>query len=513
MPYPESDNDAATKQYVDLKVQGLGQKFVVRGATLTGLNASYAGNVLTALANGALVQDNVTFKLGDRILVKDQPDATQNGIYDVTDVGSTTTPFVLTRSADFDNSPTGEVHPDDYVFVSEGTKNGDNGYVLTSDGEIQFGTTELTFVQFTGAGQIIAGDGLTKDGNRIDVVPGDGIAVLPDAITVKIDGTTLSKTAAGLRVAASGITPDELHTSVAGAGLVGGAGTALSINPGVGIELNGDEVAVKLNGATLEVTSQGLKISDGGVGTTQLASNSVTEAKIAASVAGNGLTGGNNSPLAVGAGDGIDVTADAVAVKVSDFVDTTKGLAVVNNDISVALDAVGGLEFNSGAIRLKSSIAGDGLTYANGVITVQTGNGIQIVSDAVALGALTQDWNLYNGTTYFAIKGIANPVGDHDAANKVFVQTSITNAMAGADKVEPFTLGASDITNKYITLASAPVAAGKVIVLIKGAPNQFYGEDFQMNSGSPTRLEWGGMGLDGLLEVGDKLTVSYKAAV
>jgi hypothetical protein len=92
---------------------------------------------------------------------------------------------VLTRATDFDNSPGTEVGPGVFFFVEQGTTQADNGYVITSDDAITIGTTAIDFVQFSGAGQITAGDGLTKSGNTINAVgTSNRIDISADAIDI-----------------------------------------------------------------------------------------------------------------------------------------------------------------------------------------------------------------------------------------------------------------------------------------------------------------------------------------
>lgn len=171
---PTAGTDAATKAYVDALKQGLVVKSPVRAATTANINATYAngtagvGATLTGAANGALAAiDGVTLAVGQRVLVKNQTDAKQNGIYVVTKIGSSTEAFVLTRASDFDNSVEGSVQGGAYCFIQEGTVNADCGYVCSTDGAIVLGTSNVTFVQFSGAGLITAGDGLSKDGNTL----------------------------------------------------------------------------------------------------------------------------------------------------------------------------------------------------------------------------------------------------------------------------------------------------------------------------------------------------------
>ena len=173
------------KSYVDSVANGLDVKESVRVATTADLSATYANGAgtLTASSNGAIVIDGVTLVLNDRVLVKDQTTQTENGIYKVTTVGSGSAAFVLTRTPDANDAAelTGGV----FTFVEEGTANADNGYVATHNGTPTFGTTNITFDQFSGAGQISAGNGLTKTGNTIDAVgTANRISVSANAIDI-----------------------------------------------------------------------------------------------------------------------------------------------------------------------------------------------------------------------------------------------------------------------------------------------------------------------------------------
>ena len=183
---PTADNDAANKAYVDGVVNGLDVKESVVAATTVNLSATYnnGAGTLTASSNGALSIDGVTPSQGDRILVKDQTTQTQNGIYTVTTVGNGSTAFVLTRAPDADTAA--ELTGGTFFFVESGTNNADNGYVATHNGTPTFGTTNITFSQFSGAGQISAGDALIKTGNQLDVQVDDStIAVVSDRLEIK----------------------------------------------------------------------------------------------------------------------------------------------------------------------------------------------------------------------------------------------------------------------------------------------------------------------------------------
>ncbi len=169
---PTQAQDAATKAYVDAVKQSLDIKDSVRVATTANITIASDLNVGDTI-------DGITLADGDRVLVKDQSTASENGIYVA---GSSPV-----RSADANASA--EVTSGMFVFVEEGTANADNGFVLTTDGTITLDTTNLTFVQFSGAGQIVAGDALSKTGNTLNVND-DNITLEVNSDNLRIKGIT-----------------------------------------------------------------------------------------------------------------------------------------------------------------------------------------------------------------------------------------------------------------------------------------------------------------------------------
>ena len=161
---PTAAQDAATKAYVDAMRQGLDVKDSVRAATTANITLSATQTV-----------DGVALVAGDRVLVKDQSTASANGIY-VVAAGA----WVRATDADSATKVTGGM----FNFVEEGTANADSGWVLTTNSPVTLGTTSLAFTQFSGAGQVTAGTGLTKTGNTLDVGAGTGIQVNADDIAL-----------------------------------------------------------------------------------------------------------------------------------------------------------------------------------------------------------------------------------------------------------------------------------------------------------------------------------------
>jgi len=170
---PTAAQEAATKNYVDTRIdsvsQGLDVKASVRAATTANITLS-----------GTQTIDGVALSAGDRVLVKNQSTASANGIY-VVAVGA------WSRSTDADANA--DVTSGMFTFVEEGTTNANSGWVLITDGAITLGTTALSFEQFSGAGQITAGNGLSKSGNTLTVVSAntDNITVGASGINLAVD--------------------------------------------------------------------------------------------------------------------------------------------------------------------------------------------------------------------------------------------------------------------------------------------------------------------------------------
>ena len=246
---PTDNAHIATKGYVDAARQGLDVKASVRVASVAPVA------IASALEAGDTI-DGITLVAGDRVLLKDQSTASENGIYVAVASGA------ASRADDANTSA--KVTTGMFTFVAEGTVNGDNGFVLTTNDTITLGTTGLTFVQFSGAGQVIAGAGLTKSGNTLDVV---GTA---DRITINADSVDIASTYAGQ----SSIT------------------TLGTITTGV---WNGTDVAVADGGtgasdAATARTNLGIKTTAGAVTTTTSALARIAKQGCAASITGVSTT-------------------------------------------------------------------------------------------------------------------------------------------------------------------------------------------------------------------------------
>ncbi|CAB5222355.1 hypothetical protein UFOVP361_155 [uncultured Caudovirales phage] len=253
---PTADGHAATKGYVDAARSGLDVKQSVRAATTAPINLA------NQLENGDTLDTNVTLATGDRVLVKDQSTASENGIYVVNATGAPT------RATDFDT--TAEVTPGAFTFVEEGTTNADSGWVLTSNGTITVGTTGLTFAQFSGAGQITAGDGLTKTGNTINAV---GTA---DRITVNADSIDIASTYAGQStITTLGTVTTGTWSATAIAVAKGGTAATTESGARTNLASASSEASGRTTStpALARVAKQGCAVSSAGVSTTVVTHN------------------------------------------------------------------------------------------------------------------------------------------------------------------------------------------------------------------------------------------------
>ena len=255
---PTNDQDAATKSYVDAARSGLDVKQSVRVATTESITLS-----------GTQTIDGVSVIAGDRVLVKNQGAAT-NGIYTVA-AGS------WSRSTDADSSA--EVTAGMFTFVSEGTENADSGWVLTTNDTITLGTTVLSFAQFSGAGQITAGSGLTKSGNTLNVGTASSSRIVVNSDDIDLATITQSDS--------SGSDGSTFVQSVTrdGYGRVSGVITAAVQNASTSVK-----GIASFDSGDFSVTSGAVIIKAAGVDNSQLVNSSVTVGSTSISLGASATT-------------------------------------------------------------------------------------------------------------------------------------------------------------------------------------------------------------------------------
>ncbi len=337
---PSTSTDVANKAYVDSIQSGIHWKESVVCASTANVDLSSAPAAI----------DGVTLSNDDRVLIKSQTTASANGIYIFAGSGS-----AMSRATDADTAA--ELNGA-AVFVQKGSTNADMGYIQTADiGNL--GSDTVTFTQFTGLGQIVAGDGLQKTSNTISVDlsansglqitsgelelnAGNGLELNSGALKARLDGSTLSLSASGLKVGT--ITSTEMGAnSVLAASIADGA-----IDDGA---MLADSIISAAKVASNAITEA--KISTGAVSLNKLASNSVDESKIASSVAGSGLNGGAGSALSVNVdGSSIEVGGSGLNVKSAGIVAAMLSSSSVEtakiNDDAVTAPKIGARFYQEG---------------------------------------------------------------------------------------------------------------------------------------------------------------------
>ena len=209
---------AATKQYVDGIAVGINFHESVHAASVTNSGVIYnngtagVGATLTADTNRAFtVIDGETVTIGQRVLMKNQTDAKQNGIYTLTTVGSVSAPWVLTRATDSDNNPAGEMKTGDFCFVLNGATNGGYGYINNSTANpIVIGADNITYTVFNAAQALTNGSGINLVSNVLSV----------DTTTIQARVTDVSDTEIGYLNGVTSAIQTQINTNATPSGVV-----------------------------------------------------------------------------------------------------------------------------------------------------------------------------------------------------------------------------------------------------------------------------------------------------
>lgn len=343
---PTDATDAATKGYVDAARSGLDVKASVRVATTADITLSSTQTI-----------DGVSLSVGDRVLVKNQSTASENGIWVV---ASST----WSRATDADSDA--EVTSGLFTFVEEGTVNADSGWVLTTNNPITVGTTGLTFAQFSGAGQVTAGAGLTKSGNTIDAVG------TTDRITVNADSIDIASTYVGQSsiVTLGTVTTGTWNASTVGVGY-GGTGVTSFTSNGI-VYGNG--------GSALQITSAGtqyqvLQAGSGGTPTFGALNLAQAAAVTGALPVANGGTGSTSASAAR--------SALAVPTKYKATVASGSTTAVVEHNLNTTDVIVQVYEVSSGENVFCDVTRADANTVNLGFSVAPTSNQYKVVIVAV----------------------------------------------------------------------------------------------------------------------------------
>ena len=502
---PSAALGAATKQYVDKVAAGLATHTACETATTVASNlgantytAGVAGGSPDAGTGvGAYLQGTPASAVlgtiggyagaivGTRILVKDQSSNIQNGIYVVTLLGDgVSTPWKLTRSADYDNSVYGEVKAGALVYVSEGTNAGTQ-WVQTSVGTqlpgdcTKIGTDAIAISQFAGAGTYTQGSGISISSNVIantgvlSNVAGTGISVSGATGNVTVTNTGVTSAVAGTNISVSGATgavtiavTGTVPTATTATNLASGAANSLPYQTGAGATAflaQGTGVLAETAGAPSWTTTPTLTgtnftgIPNGGltnssvtVGTTAIALGaSATTIAGLVSVTSTGftgaLTGNASTATSIAAGTANQVPYQTGAGATSFYSAANYGVhtyGATGTPASVA-GAAGVLQGSASAIpafTTTPTLTGTNFTgIGNGALT---NSSVTVNGTAIALGAsgtVTAAAGTLTGTTLNA--------------------TVVTSSLTSVGTLASLTSSGVITGTSYITSASATVAA------------------------------------------------------
>lgn len=359
---PTSGTDIANKTYVDnLVAAGTHFHEPVRVESPINLNATYnngtagVGATLTnAGTQAALVIDGVTVSVADRVLIYEQTNQTQNGVYVVTDVGSGATNWILTRASDADtyvvDSPNG-LSEGSTFFVREGTTGAGETYTCNTTGVITFGTTNITFAQISSAQIYSAGTGLSLSGTTFSITN--------TAVTPATYGTASS--VGTFTVNAQGQITNAVDTTIAisSAAVSGLAASATTDTTNASNISSGTLGTSRLSGSYTGIT---------GVGALAAGSLASGFTAVSAPLGGTGQTS-----YAIG-----DILFASTSTALSKLADVAVGNALISGGVGVAP--------SYGKIGLATHVSGT-LPVANGGtgVTSSTGTGSVVLSDSPAL--------------------------------------------------------------------------------------------------------------------------------
>ena len=254
---PSADAQAANKGYVDSVAQGLDVKDSCKVATTANITLS-----------GTQTIDGIAVAADDRVLVKNQSTASENGLY-LCKAGAWSRTDDLAAGADAAGA---------FVFIEQGSTQADAGFVCTSDkGAAVVGTNPLAFTQFSGAGSVEAGNGLSRSGSTL---------------SVQLDGSTLAVSGSGVKVADGGISDAQLSNSAAIA-VSKLAASSVTLG-GVTVSLGGSDATPAFN--LQDATGYATGSLVGTISNAQLA-GSISEDKLLGSIPNGKLA---NSSISIG---------------------------------------------------------------------------------------------------------------------------------------------------------------------------------------------------------------------
>jgi len=428
---PVNGTDAANKSYVDtIAAAAIHYHDPVRVESPIALTATYDNGAGTLTgAQEVLVIDGVTVALNDRVLVYNQTNAFENGVYYVSQVGvAGTTAWVLTRTTDTDSyapSDSAALGAGDAFFVKEGNTGAGELYVMTTTGTITFGTTPINFSQISSAQIYSAGDALSLSGTTFNV---------------NVDNSSIEVNADALRVKAAGITNAMLAGSIENAKLVNSSitvaadtGTADPVALGETLTFTGGEgIDTVVTGNTITISAEDATDTNKGIASFASADFTVTSGAVTIANVnlGSQTTGDYVAGVSVTAGTGLSVTGTGEGASV-----VLAGVDATTTVKGVASFADANFTVTSGAVAAKSITLGTSTLSLGSTTTAVAGltqltvdnldlNGNTITSTGNLVVDVSTDIIDFSGAK---LTNIIAPTADTDAATKKYVDDTISN--------------------------------------------------------------------------------------
>lgn len=404
---PVNANDLVNKLYVDEQVAaGLNVHAAVdyevpdSAGNLTVTYNNGAAGVGATLTNagtlGAFTPDGIVAQVGDRILIYGQTDQTQNGVYTVTTVGDGSTPWVLTRATDADTyggNSTTKLGQGSYFFVKSGNTGAGESYTCTTSGTIVFGTTAITFAQFSASVAYSAGTGLnlspatTFNISNTGVVANTyGTASSVPTLAINAQGQVTSASNTAIAINANQITSGTIQNSqlansavtVNGTSIsLGSSGTITAANPNA-LTINGGLTGTSYDGSTP------ITIALASSGVTPATYGSASQVPVFAVDTYGRVTSVTNTSIAIAAGavSGLAASATTDTTNASNITSGTLGTARLSGSYT-GISGVGTLTagtWNANAIGVAYGGTGLTATPTNGQLPIGNGSGYTLAT-------------------------------------------------------------------------------------------------------------------------------------